>query len=175
MAPRRRFARRGAVGSARRETSWGLGPNGFLNGVSADSVNLFSVTTVPVSDGLTLVRTRGELVMSASGTSGDSAQIAVGLAVVSAEASAIGVTAIPSPITDLAWDEWFFHQFLSINMVSQNANNQSQNYRFLIDSKAMRKFTPGNAMVGIMELANEQGTGVTVDLQLSTRMLFKLS
>jgi hypothetical protein len=36
---------------------------------------------------------------------------AIGLAVVTDQAVGIGVTAVPTPITDLSSDSWFLHRF----------------------------------------------------------------
>ena len=167
------FARGGR--SVRRSTSWELFNFGFVNGIVADGSLVFPSGFVPQEEGLTLVRLRGELVLSSTGTSGDSAELAVGIGVVSAEAFAVGVTALSSPITDAFWPGWMYHQWCSVNMVAQSPNTQFQNYRFEVDNKSMRKLQVGNVLMAVMEMDNEQGTGVTADVFLNCRGLLKLA
>jgi len=96
----------------------------------------------------------------------------LGLAVVSDQAAAIGVTAVPTPATDLDSDLWFLHQswmgefaFGDATGFAQNDNNRN------IDSKAMRKVN-GDEDVVVVKEAGIGSSGVIVGTV--GRMLVKL-
>ena len=170
--------RRGRTGfpvSTRRKTSWQDGGFGRVDGLNADGGAAFTFAVVPGEPSLTLVRLRGELLVSSALSSGDSAEVAVGIGLVTDQALAIGITAFPLPIANINWEGWLYHQWCSVGSVSQSAGNRTQNFRFIVDNKAMRKVEIGNSLIAVVEMDNEQGTGVAVDLQLNTRMLFKLA
>ena len=119
----------------------------------------------------TIVRTIGELlVVSDQLAAAETFRAAMGFAVVSDQASAIGVTAVPTPITDAGSDLWFtfaaswgrfFFLSASAASVSQNA--------VPFDSRAMRKVEDGQDVVAVIE--NEFAAGTTVGM--SARMLIK--
>ncbi len=56
MARRSGFTHRS---QPRRQTSWALGPEASAQNVSASTTQIWTVATVPVIEGLTIVRTRG--------------------------------------------------------------------------------------------------------------------
>ncbi len=96
--------------------------------------------------------------------------VALGFAIVTEQASAIGVTAVPTPVADQGSDSWFVYEqmfgrfgFGDITGFSQLGNFKE------IDSRAMRKVEDGQDIVSVVE--NEiNGVQVT----LSGRMLIKL-
>ena len=63
---------------------------------------------------------------------------AYGLAVVSDQALAIGITAVPTPVTDMGSDLWFLHQIYFVNS-SSLTDRSMPGQKYSIDSKAMRK------------------------------------
>ena len=89
---------------------------------------------------------------------------AVGFCVVSDQAAAIGVTAVPTPVTDQGSDLWYFHQwaiaeFAFVTGVGFDAN-AGMTYHF--DSKAMRKVNDDESVLLITELsALGQGLSIT--------------
>jgi len=95
----------------RRLTSWdATSPETAFVSLGAATVALDSVftTTSPV----TVARVRGLLtVMSDQVAATERPFGAVGLCIVSDEAAAVGVTAIPRPYGDAESDFWFTHEF----------------------------------------------------------------
>ena len=103
----------------------------------------------------------------------ESAETGLGVAVVSVQASAIGVTAVPTPFTDLGSDLWLLHQVIqsSFIFISGVGFNQPANTQRLVDSRAMRKVEEGQDVVFVLE---NSGVSDGTFNQLSGRMLIKL-
>jgi len=80
---------------------------------------------------------------------------AVGICVVSQQAEAIGVTAVPTPVTDAGSDLWFLHQWIMNRNVFGTGvgfdGNVGQIYE--VDSKAMRKVDEDEEVVVVSELS----------------------
>ena len=90
---------------------------------------------------------------------------AIGLCIVSDQALAIGVTAVPTPITDMESDLWFLHKVLINSMFfSTAASFQSPgSIVYEIDSKAMRKVNDDEQIVIVQEASGvSQGQVVSV-------------
>jgi len=166
---------RGRGVSVKRKAAWDTFNFGRVNALMADGTALFSLGFAALLEGTTIVRLRGELLISSTLTSGDSAEYALGIGITSAEAFAVGVTALPSPITDGFWPGWFVHQWCSVGSISSSTTQDTQNARFELDSKAMRKFVRGQVCFAVVEMDNEQTTGVSADLQCNARVMVKLS
>ena len=94
------------------------------------------------------------------------------MAVVSDQVSAVGVTAIPTPFTDMASDLWFVHLNLWGDE-SKLTDRSTSATRATIDSKAMRKVDIGQDIVVVGEMASTPGTGVI--LSAAGRMLVKVN
>ena len=100
---------------------------------------------------------------------------AFGLAIVSDQASAIGVTAIPTPVTDMASDLFFGH----VNMwgaVSDGGTGTGAitGVKHELDSKAMRKVDVGQDLAVVVE--GYQGTvGGGTKILMAGRMLIKVN
>ena len=78
---------------------------------------------------------------------------AFGLCVVTQQATAIGVTAVPSPYTDQDSDVWFVHQFWAAAWKFNTSGAASPTvYQF--DSKAMRKVEDGQDLISVFENGN---------------------
>ena len=121
----------------------------------------------------TIVRTRGVIVLRSDQVAAtEDYGAAVGFSVVSDQAVAIGVTAVPTPNTDVSSDLWFvyetiFGRFLFASAVGQNDGQVVQRQ---FDSKAMRKVEDGQDLSVTVEAAPFQGSSITVQ----NRMLVKL-
>jgi len=81
---------------------------------------------------------------------------AFGMCVVSDQARAIGVTAIPTPMTDLGSDLWFFHQILSgsfnfVTGIGIDAQGIVPTAHQTFESKAMRKVEEGQDLAVVVE------------------------
>jgi len=173
---RREFRRGAAAVHQRRLTQW-LDVMPTRTSVSAaGSIILNSLTVAEKAlRPFTVVRTR--LLMSiVSDQTGltETQYAAVGLAVVSDQAEAIGITAVPTPVTDLASDLWFLHQFLTNETVFSSAVGFSDDgaHQYQVDSKAMRKVQDGEDLVVVAE-GSSIGTGGFI-LTVAGRLLIKL-
>ena len=144
--PQRRPAGRSLVG-------WSAFDSGTVVATLAGtSVALISLG-IPALPEQTILRTRGEFLVSTDQSAATEHIFgAWGLAVVSEEAAAIGITAVPTPITDQDSDLWFawvpFHAGLRFgtNVAFQNVIE-----RYTIDSKAMRKLSGNQRIVEVIE------------------------
>ena len=87
-----------------------------------------------------------------------------GIAVVSDQANAIGVTAVPTPITDQGSDLFYswtplLASFAFITGAGFDAQFQTN---YVVDSKAMRKVNEGQDMVQVVEGEFVLGSGTTI-------------
>ncbi len=121
----------------------------------------------------TIVRTHMELYILSDQTANSENQLAAwAWAVVSDQAAAVGVTAVPTPITDIGSDLFFVHQvLLNALQVSSAVSIQQVGTRYSVDSKAMRKVSESQDIVGVLEL-DASGAGLTV--LVGGRMMVKL-
>ena len=168
------------TGGFRRRAGWEQGPQtaGILALTSAGS-SLWTVGQQSVLDGLTIVRVRGEftIVQSLATAVLDGFEdYALGMCFVSENAFGIGATAIPQPLTDIAWDGWFWHHSgaqISSSETTEVGRGPMGAMRVPIDSKGMRKLRETDVCVGVIELGTEIGTA-TVRFAATTRILLKL-
>ncbi len=159
-APRRSgFIQRGGV--RRRESLW-------LSGVFADTQLAAGSTATLVTSlnaaalalrPFTVVRTRGWLGIRTDQTgASEDFQANFGIAVVSDQAVAIGITAIPTPVTDSGSDLWFAFEPIAgewrlLTAVGVYLNNIGRP----IDSRAMRKVEDGQDIVDVIETSAISG------------------
>ena len=104
------------------------------------------------------------------------AEVALGLCVVTENAFGVGITAVPTPLTDIGWDGWLWHWAGSVYGPSTTVTNAegSANVRIPIDSKAMRKFKETDVMLAVLEVSAEVGAAV-LTAKMVTRVLVKVS
>ena len=167
------FILRGGV--RRRETEW------FSDVVSENTLAAINTSVLlSVLDAgalalrpFTIVRTRGMVLARSDQTAAsETGDLGFGLAVVSDQASAIGVTAVPTPTTDDGSDLWFVYERLIQRYQALDATGFGQTGLVrIIDSRAMRKVVDGQDVVKVAE-TGPIGGGVTVSSY--TRMLVKL-
>ena len=172
-ASQSRFPRRSGP---RRRVSWAQGPNGRVLGISGPSANLFNLGAQALSDDLTVVRTRGQLILQlvTADALGSGFQWFFGMCNVTENAFGVGVTAVPDPSVDIDWDGWFVYETGFLIAVdsspAENADNAVQ--VITIDSKAMRKTHNTDVLIAALGVI-EFGT-CTMQGVLSTRVLDKL-
>ncbi len=178
MANIRSARRSGLVlrgGKNRRESLWigGLEARTTIAGASGavllSSLNAAALALRP----FTVVRTRGAMYLQSDQTGANEFQaVAYGRAVVSDQASAIGITAVPTPVTDDGSDLWYMYEWLFNDFTFVSGVGFGQAGRFKeIDSRAMRKVEDGQDMVSVVESgANTFGLAV----HTFTRTLVKL-
>ncbi len=118
----------------------------------------------------TVVRTHLEVMMISDQAAAVEFQAgAIGLSVVSDQASAAGVSSVPTPVTDIGSDLWFVHQVLYSD--ESNLTDRTRNAsRYSIDSKAMRRVDGDQDIVIVGELS---ATGSGFVLFTAGRMLIK--
>jgi len=157
----------------RRATQWLEAP--FVSTTLA-STNAVALTLVMTAAELalrpfTVVRIRGRMHVRSDQTGAlESYGAMMGFCVVSDQAVAIGVSAVPTPDTDLASDAWMLHEsvigsFGFISGVGVLELGQSVTY----ESKAMRKVEEGFQLIQVMECPVNSGT-----VQDVGRVLIKL-
>ena len=161
------------VRSAVRQTTWVQSVDNTDHLALAAATSLFDQFFVS-GDPTTIVRTRGLLTVFSDQSVGSETPFgAVGMGIVSDEAAAAGAASIPAPYSNAAWDGWFVHQPFAAPMRFADATgfaDYSQSY--VIDSKAMRKLSPDDTVVVMVENASA-ADGLLFVLQF--RMLFKSS
>ncbi len=174
MARRRFHTRSGGV---RRETMWiSLDPvsTNYPSASSAVLTHSLSVAALALRP-FTIVRTHlSVLILSDQVAASEFFQAAIGLAVVSDQASAIGVTAVPTPFTDLGSDLFFVHhsvagrfQFISGVGIGNGVGGIFEH----VDSKAMRRVNDDQDMIVVGE---NSGLSAGTDQLISGRILIKL-
>jgi len=163
-------------GRMRRETVWfGLAEiNTILAGANSatmfQTLNAAALALRP----FTVVRTHINWFIRSDQTGAlEAFQTGLGLAVVSDQAAAIGVSAVPTPYTDLGSDLWFFHQiqtwtFLFVSGIGVHPTGGSDRD---FDSKAMRKVDVGQDIAITLE---NSALSLGSNNLTSGRMLVKL-
>jgi len=123
----------------------GLGPDQTI--IATPSTASLILTLNAAADALrpfTVMRTRFEISMDTDqNVASEGYGAAYGLCVVSDQASAIGVSAVPTPITDIGSDLWFVYGAINGDLLLNTAvgftGGSSTRIRENVDSKAMRR------------------------------------
>jgi len=173
---RRRGGYRVVSGVARRSTEWVASADSTGIQAIGGAVAVFDQTFSGAANDapFTIVRTRGSLyVQSDQLVATEFPFGAIGFAVVSAPAAAIGVTALPTPITDEGSDLFFVWEPWAASIAVSSAIGLDMNglREIKIDSKAMRKVTADEDIVVTLENASATAA---VSYILKFRMLLKL-
>ncbi len=160
----------------RRESLWLFLAEAQVTLAAPNSVNLvLSLNAAALAlRPFTVVRTRLHWYMKSDQTAAlEVQQVALGCAVVSEQAVAIGVTAVPTPFADLGSDLWFVHQILasSFTFVTGIGFQSPGGVNVDIDSRAMRKVEDGQDLVTVME---NSGVGLGSGNLIAGRQLIKL-
>ena len=150
-----------------RETSWAGIPVGRQSIGSGTAVLLTSLDAAGLAlRPFTVIRTRGIIGLKSDQViAGEPQQLAYGHCVVSDQALAIGVTAVPTPVTDVDSDLWFTYEMLMAEfafITGAGFDAQGMISR-VFDSKAMRKVEEGQQLISVMETpSSATAEGVTV-------------
>ena len=141
----------GRSSGQRRLVQW-IGPadQAFIAVASAGATLIGSAS---FTDKATIVRTRGGVRIQAQVATADVAIVgAFGVGIVSADALAVGITAIPGPFRDADWSGWYVWRSFSDRLEFQSASGtRFLTFGFEVDSKAMRKVGPLDALVIVAE------------------------
>ena len=133
-------------------------------------------TAVPVVEGETVIRTRGQIVVGSDQIAAQENWVgAVGALIASDQAVAVGVGSLPTPYTDSDSDLWFMHRFFGGRYDFRSAVGASPEgmLQFEFDSKAMRKMPTGTTFCFIVENGGQAGVGINYWLQYA--VLFKVA
>ena len=161
-------------GRQRRESIWFAG--GFFSttiaaGSTAVAITLLNAAALAYRP-FTVVRTRGVLYWGSDQEAASEVQaLGYGHAVVSEQAAAIGVTALPTPVTDEDSDLWFVYEKMFSRLQVTPAGTGPSGFTREFDSKAMRKVDDGETVVTMAETA---GISSGVILIHGDRFLVKL-
>ncbi len=163
---------------ARRETLWlfvATVESTLSGGPTAVLANSLSAAALALRP-FTIVRTRGIIhIRSDQAAATETYAGDLGYAVVSDQAAAIGITAVPTPFTDLASDLWFFHQimdgsFVFVSGVGFTSDGVGSSQRDF-ESKGMRKVNGDQDVVFTLETSTLSSGAI---LYAAGRILIKL-
>ncbi len=165
-------------GGRKRETQWLELPTiSFVLASANTPALLLSLTTAEKAlRPFTIMRTRGSfLTVSDQSIATEYFDTAIGGCVVSDQAVAIGVTAVPTPTTDRASDLWFLYEetkgLFEFLTAAGFQERQGPGATQTFDSRAMRKVEEGQDVIIVAENSGESGGATT---RLSGRQLIKL-
>ena len=173
---RNRSIPRSVVGrSSRRTTTWFFSANVNVEAaVAANSAALsqtFNAAALALRP-FTIVRTRGYIWAASDQAAAFEVPFgAVGFSVVSDQAAAIGVTAVPSPVADEGSELFFNFQGWIASGAGQAASQSNGSRLFEFDSKAQRKVSESEDLAVVIANASAADGAVVV---LKFRMLVKL-
>ena len=124
----------------------------------------------------TLVRIRGDLIVQMTVSSGTPGRCVAGLGIIVVRASALAVPAVPSPLAQ-GDSDWVWWTSVGLNLQggsvgSPNIDGNTISHRVIVDSKAMRKIKPNEAIVFVTENVVVSSTQ-TVDVLGGLRLLLK--
>ena len=122
----------------------------------------------------TILRTRGYWhVRSDQISAAETWGATLGMAVVTEQAVAVGVTAVPTPATDMGSDSFFLHQMvLGFFAFTTGAAYIESGKGMEFDSKAMRRVEDGSDIITVIETPSTVGSGI---VQFGARMLIKVA
>ncbi len=178
--PRGRIVRRSSRGvrggGARRQTEWISAPpsEDTITG-GTGSILLTTLTAIGLAKRpFTVIRTVGLLYVNSDQVANSETQaLAWGSAVVSEQATAIGVTAVPTPATDIESDLWL--AYVPLINATQVASSIGMGFAagtgVQFDSRAMRKVEDGQDLITVVETG---GISDGVVVRVWFRTLIKL-
>ncbi len=123
----------------------------------------------------TILRCRGEVLASFDETkqAGDRMKVSVALGIIPSDTYTLGLTAVPDPGSEpeyswLYWNEFWLEAY---EAAAEEAEGASV-HRLSVDTKAMRKVRPGEALCWIVQFSNASGAPVTNVQTAGTRVLY---
>jgi len=168
-------SRRPRVTGSRRMTDWAATSGRSAYTALAAASSILDTTFVTLdSQPETIVRTVGLLnIQSDQAAASERPFGAVGICIVSDQAAAIGITAIPKPFTDASSDLWFMHRFWAAPVAEAGTGASLQNISQDVDlsSKAMRKLTDDETVCLVIENASAiHGAEYTFNVRLLSKV-----
>jgi len=142
-----------------------------ISGGGASIISTFVLSNPGIGE--TIRRTRGLMhVTSDQAAVFEEINGAMGMVVVSDAAAAVGITAVPTPVTEASDDGWFV--WVPFSQLSAGTNGTGVGALFAaelgasyeFDSKAMRRVEEGSTIIVVAELASSLGAEVFVNTAL---------
>ena len=166
-----------------------IGNDGADGSINPIATVTFGASIGPIKAGLsagltlteaaaTLVRTRGALVLEMLTSGGVTNEVtgAVGMIVVSSDAFAVGISALPGPLTDIS-NDWFVYEPFALATESANppADSRVSHVMRQFDSRGMRKLKAGETLAMVIEaVQSDATTGTVLRLASTFRVQVKL-
>jgi len=173
MAIRRARSVRG--GGSKRETEWiSIAPTLTVFTAAGGTILNTASAGLLTKRPFTIIRTHLTVLMTSDQLAADELQGgALGMCLVSDQAAAIGVTAVPTPVTDQGSDLWYLHQWIMNDFAFvTGVGFDGQAGRLVhIDSKAMRKVNGDQDILLVGELSSVISSGFS--FAIAGRMLIK--
>ena len=167
----KRFVRSRGVSTRRLSTWFFISPAETTLASSTTAVLLGTLNAAALAmRPFTIVRTHMAIwLRSDQAAAVETQSCALGLAVVSDQAVAVGISAVPTPATDIGSQLWLAHRF--INADESSLTDRTRGGQFLqLDSKAMRKVEVGQDLAIVAE---GSGPGSGMVLGIAGRILIK--
>ena len=127
------------------------------------------------TEAFTVLRMIGEYIISPTSapTAGDQTRVIVGIGVVSADALAVGASAMPDPgaEAEYPWLYWADHPFFFNSTALGGSGDGPIEGRYEYDIKSMRKLKPREALVLVVEYSNITGNPPLTFISGQTRVL----
>ena len=172
MPARRRPARAPFTRGVRAPTNWARAVSGSPQVVASagQKVLVASVTLSNPGIGETVRRTRGRFFVTSDQSAAQESQLgAFGMIVVTDVAAAIGITAIPGPVTEANDDGWFV--WFPIMQRSSDQTQSRSGWEYEFDSKAMRRVEEGSQIAVMYESASASaGAEIVTGFSLLTSL-----
>jgi len=157
----------------RQTTEWIEGPGGGTSQAISAAGEIILGNGISPNLAFTLRRLRGEILYTLTSVAAatDEVRMTSGIAVVSADAFVLGITAMPDPLEDAGYP-WVWWDTVNFNpeIAAPEGVDGVGSVRRVVDSKAMRKMKPDETLAWIVEFSGESGTVVAAAMA-SSRML----
>ena len=166
----------------RRRKTWEQGPGGqaVQTQISGSTALLLVSGAQAVVDGLTLMRLRGSLTLAVNTVSATLSgfSYAFGIGITTDEAFTTGgVTSVPDPDADSAWDGWIWWHSGALKAISgtlaDGVNASALHERIPVDSKAMRKLRLGDVIFAVIKPL--EASTATLNTHFDSRVLVALA
>ncbi len=135
--------------------------------VTGSQGELTSITNTEAERERTLLRQRGEILITATPDAAtDSDVIGLGLVMIPETTRAVGGLSLPGPIVDAGADFWLWHRFVpldSFGATSEATADDTCWAKVEIDGKAMRRWPTDVALVLVAELTSGDFSAVTAN------------
>ena len=172
---RRHSGFRARMVSSGRKTFWFAGLSTSVNLPAVSSASLLTNLNAAALSlrPFTIIRSRGWVAWNSDQTAASESQVLhYGAIVVSDQAEAIGITAVPTPAADNG-SSWFVYESgaFRLGLISAVGFDPQFSTMLKFDSKAMRKVEEGQTMITVAE-ADALSSGL--DVRSFMRVLIKL-